>query len=158
MTKLQNAMAFKAPQQERAHAGVLPQHIGDRLGWEETFAVISDAYQKLEPADRQRCRILVSNYGEAGSINLWGPKLGMPRAISGYMNYYLWGPGDADGEVMLVHLDDPKLVEELFEQVTEVARFSHPYVMARQNNRLLFLCRKLRIPMKEAWPLFKRYC
>jgi hypothetical protein len=157
LISLQNAMSFKAPQQERAHAGVLPQHIGDRLGWEEMFAMIADAYQKLDPADRKQCRILVSNYAEAGCVNLWGPKLGMPRAISGYMNYYLWGPGDADGGVMLVYLDDPKLVNELFEQVTEVARFSHPYVMARQNDRPLFLCRKLKIPMKEAWPGLKRY-
>ncbi len=157
LVKLQRAVSFKAPQQERAHAGVLPQHIGDRLGWPEMYAMIADAYRKLDPADRQRCRILVSNYGEAGAINLWGSKDGLPRAISGYMNYYIWGPGDADGEVMLVYLDDPKLVTDLFEQVTEVARFSLPYVMDRQNNRPLYLCRKPKAPMKNLWPTLKRY-
>jgi hypothetical protein len=157
LIRYQTAMGLKAPKQERAHAGVLPQHIGDRLGWDEMAAMISDAYHTLDPKDRARCTILVSNYGEAGALNLWGPKLGLPRAISGYMTYYLWGPGDAKGDVVLAYWDDRKTLEDLFEDVTEVGRFTHPYVMERQDNRPLYLCRSLKAPMQEAWPRFKRY-
>lgn len=153
----QKAMHLKSPQQERAHAGVLPQHIGDRLGWEEFVEFVSDAYHKLDPADRERCAILVSNYGEAGSINLLGPNLGLPRAISGYMSYYLWGPGDATGDVVLAYWDKREALEEVFEEVIEVGRFSHPYVMERQDNRPLYLCMRPRMPLAEAWPQFKRY-
>lgn len=157
MIKLQDAMSFRAPQQERAHAGVLPQHIGDRLGWDEFIAMMNNAYHQLDPADRERCSILVSNYGEAGAINLFGPKLGLPHAVSGYMSYYLWGPGDMDGTCVLAYWPDRKTLDDVFEQVTEVAKFTHPYVMERQNNRPLYLCRNLKMPMEQAWPKFKRY-
>lgn len=158
LLKYQEAMGLKAPQQEVAHSGVLPQHIGDRLGWKETTDMIGRAYHQLKPADKERCAILVSNYGEAGALNLWADRLLLPRrAISGYMNYYLWGPGDWDGEVALVYWPERELLEELFEEVIELSRFEHPYVMARQNNRPLYLCRKLNVPVAEAWPRFKRY-
>ena len=157
LLRYQKAMGLKTPQQERAHAGVLPQHIADRLGWREMVAMVSEQYLRLDPADREHCAILVSNYGEAGALNLFGPKLGLPTAISGYMTYYLWGPGEANGEVVLAYLDDRQMLEELFEEVTEVARFSLPYIMERQNNRTLFLCRWIKMPIEEAWPRFKRY-
>lgn len=158
LLRYQGAMGLKAPQQEIAHSGILPQHIGDRLGWRETADMIGRAYHQLKPADKERCAILVSNYGEAGALNFWAKRLLLPRrAISGYMNYHLWGPGDWDGQVALVYWPDRELLDQLFEEVTEVDRFEHPYVMARQNNRPLYLCRKLKIPVAEAWPEFKRY-
>jgi hypothetical protein len=120
-------------------------------------SMIADAYRRLDPADQARCTILVSNYGEAGALNLFGPRLNLPHAISGYMNYYLWGPGDATGDVMLVYWDERQTLDDLFEEVTEVARFINPYVMDRQNNRPLYLCRRLKAPMTEAWPRFKRF-
>jgi len=155
--RYQNTLGLKAPQQERAHAGVLPQHLGDRLGWEEMVAMLGEAYNKLDPADRARCAMLVSNYGEAGAVNLFGPRYGLPHAISGYMNNYLWGPRGATGEVMLAYWDNRSTLDDLFEEVTEVARFQHPFVMDRQNNRPLYLCRRIRVPMNEAWPRFKTF-
>jgi hypothetical protein len=157
MIAMQNAMNFRAPQQERAHAGLLPQHIGDRLGWPEFVTMIADAYGRLDPADRQHCAILVSNYGEAGSLNLFGPGLGLPQAVSGYMSYYLWGPRGMDGACVLAYWPDRETLDQVFDQVTEIARFTHPYVMERQNNRPLYLCRNLKMPLEQAWPKFKRY-
>ncbi|NLH50468.1 MAG: glycosyltransferase family 39 protein [Myxococcales bacterium] len=155
--RYQDALGMRAPQQERAHSGALPQHLGDRLGWEEFVALVADAYARLEPADRAKCAVLVSNYGEAGAINQLGARYGLPRAISGYMNYYLWGPGDATGEVLLAYWPRKEDLVPLFDRVDEVARFHHPYVMARQNDRPLFLCRGLKIPLAEAWKLIKTY-
>jgi len=93
--RYQDALGLTAPQQERAHAGALPQHLGDRLGWEEFVVLVAKAFHDLPPADRERCSIFVSNYGEAGAINLRRERYGLPQAISGYMSYYFWGPGDA---------------------------------------------------------------
>lgn len=120
-------------------------------------AMLAHAYSRLDLRDRAACSIFVSNYGKAGAVNLFGPKYGLPKAISGYMNYFLWGPGDATGEVMLAYWDDRKTLDELFEEVTEVARFTHPYVMERQNNRPVYLCRRLKTRMKDAWPRFKMF-
>jgi hypothetical protein len=73
------------------------------------------------------------------------------------MSYYLWGPRGMDGACVLAYWPDRETLDRVFDQVTEIARFTHPYVMERQNNRPLYLCRNLKMPLEQAWPKFKRY-
>jgi hypothetical protein len=157
LVRYQIALHIRAPQQERSHDGPLPQHLGDRLGWPEFVALVADAFNKLDPAGRARCAIFVSNYGEAGAIDLFGPRYGLPPAITGHMTHYLWGPGDATGEVVLAYWPDREDLAKLFAEVVEVGRFRAPYAMDRQNDRPLFLCRGLRFPLREVWPRLKAY-
>ena len=151
------ALGLSAPQQEKAHGGDLPQHLGDRLGWEEFVAMVAQAYHQLDPDQKSACSIFVSNYGEAGAINLVGRRYGLPRAITGHMSHYLWGPGDATGEWMLVYWANKEELDELFDEVIEVARFQFPHVMDRQNDRPLFLCHRLKIPISDVWNQVKAY-
>jgi len=155
--RYQDALGIRAPQQERAHGGLLPQHLGDRLGWPEFAAMVAAAYGRLDPADRANCAIFTSNYGEAGAIDLFGPRYGLPPAISGHMSHFLWGPGAATGDVMLVYWGERDELAKLFREVTEVARFRDPFVMERQNDRPLFLCRGLQAPLAALWSQFKIY-
>ena len=133
--------------------------LSDRFGWPEMVDMVAQAYNALEPADQERCAILCANYGEAGAINFFGSAHGLPRAISGRNSYFLWGPQGATGEVMLVYWHDSgrEQLEKLFESVTEVGHFEHPYVMPYENNRTLLLCRGLKIPMEEFWQLIKLF-
>jgi hypothetical protein len=45
------------------------------------------------------------NYGQAGAIDFFGPKYGLPPAIGGNQNYFIRGPRGYTGESMIV-LDD----------------------------------------------------
>jgi len=47
--------------------------------------------------------IFANNYGEAGAIDVFRQKYNLPPAISGHNNYWLWGPGNKDVEVV-IHL------------------------------------------------------
>jgi len=58
---------------------------------------------------------------------------------------------------MLIYLDNQDELQKIFAEVTEVARFRHPYVMERQNDRPLFLCRGLKQPLAEIWPQVKSF-
>ena len=51
-------------------------------------------YRSLPPEDRSRACVFGRNYGEAGAIDFFGARDGLPRAVSGHNSYYLWGPGD----------------------------------------------------------------
>src|SRR4030095_2581265 len=60
-----------------------------------------------------------SNNGEAGAVDLLGRKDGLPPAISGHNNYWLWGPRGYTGQVLLVlggttedHLESRQQVEQ----------------------------------------------
>ena len=56
------------------------------------LTVISGVYHNIPASERAGCAILAGNYGEAGAIDYYGPKLGLPKAISGHNSYFDWGP------------------------------------------------------------------
>jgi hypothetical protein len=56
----------------------------------------------LSPADRAKAVFLSVDYGEAAAIDIFGLPLGLPPAISGHNNYYLWGPQGHGGSVLIV--------------------------------------------------------
>ena len=100
------AIHFEPPRTETAHTAALPQHFADRFGWEEMVRSVARAYESLSPEDQRRAGIFCQNYGQAGAIDLFGAKYGLPPALSGHQNYHLWGPRDYTGELLLV-LDWP---------------------------------------------------
>ena len=96
------AIHFEPPRTETSHTAALPQHFADQFGWEEMVASVAQVYHHLRPEDQKRAAIYCQNYGEAGAIDFFGPKYGLPPAISGHQNYFLWGPRDYTGDVVLV--------------------------------------------------------
>jgi hypothetical protein len=128
----------------------LPQFLADRFGWPEMTAQVAGIYSQLLPEERADCVIGASNYGEAGAIDFFGKQYGLPNAISTHNNYWFWGPGDKPGKVLLVVGGSKEDYEGLYEDVRQVATFTHPY--ASISGTPIFLCRKPKYTLQEAWP------
>jgi hypothetical protein len=152
------AIHFEPPRTETSHTAALPQLFADQFGWEEMVRFVGRAYQKLSPEDQRRAGIFCQNYGQAGAIDFFGPKYGLPPAISGHQNYYLWGPRDYTGELLLV-LDWPDGKEsEQFRSVEDLGVVdSSPWAMPWEQRVHLYLCRDLKAPLREAWPGLKKW-
>jgi hypothetical protein len=75
---------------ERLRLGVLPVYYADMFGWPELAEVVGRAYQALPRQDRERAVFYGRNYGEAAAVDFFGPSWGLPPAISGHENYFLW--------------------------------------------------------------------
>jgi hypothetical protein len=103
---------------------------------------VARVYGRLVPDDRKRVAIFCQNYGEAGAIDFFGPKYALPRAISGHQNYFLWGPGNATGEIMLIldhRADDSR---EQFRSVEDLGQIeSSPWAMPWEQRLHIYLCR-----------------
>jgi hypothetical protein len=150
------ALHFQQPSIENHKLGPLPQIYADQFGWEEMAKTVADVYNRL-PADiRPKTAIFGQNYGQAGAIDLFGPKYGLPNAISGHQNYFYWGPRDFTGESMIVMDDREERLKELFANVTKVATVFHPYSMPYEHFDV-FYCRDLKWPLKELWPKLKNW-
>ncbi len=79
---------------------------------EEMTALVAEVYDSLPPAERSNTAILAKDYVRAGAIDWFGPKYGLPKAISGHMSYYFWGPRSYPGNRVIAigyALDDPKV-------------------------------------------------
>jgi hypothetical protein len=134
----------------------LPQMFGDQFGWPELAAEVARIYQALPPEDRARAAIFTGNYGEAGAVNLFGPRYGLPTAISGHQTYFLWGPRGATGEVIIVLQGTRERLEQRCASVEEAGRHFHAWGMAEEN-RPIYVCRGLKTPLPGLWPRLKHW-
>ncbi|MCP3961445.1 MAG: glycosyltransferase family 39 protein [bacterium] len=130
----------------------LTEHFHKELGWENQAATVARVYHSLPEADRARAAILAGNYGEAGAIDFFGPELGLPPAISGHYSYYVWGPGEASGEVLIAFGVPRDVLAEIFGRIEEVARIHHPQALPVENDLPVLLCTQPRMPLADAWP------
>ena len=150
------ATHLEQPRVENHRLGPLPQLFADQFGWEDMAAAVARVYNSL-PADvRPRTAIFGQNYGQAGAIDLFGPKYGLPPAISGHQNYFLWGPRGASGESMIVMAGSQPDLESKFASVRRVAHVGHPYAMPYEHFDI-FYCQGLKLSLADAWPKVKNW-
>jgi hypothetical protein len=145
------------PPDEKAAVGApLTQVFSDELGWRAMEKSVAAVYLALPEADRRRAAIVASNYGEAAAIDVYGAVDGLPPALSGQDQYYFWGPRGYDGSV-LIHINgDPERWRPNCASLDIAGRFGAPNVMPYENDRPIFICRGLRVPLQAAWDHFKR--
>jgi 4-amino-4-deoxy-L-arabinose transferase-like glycosyltransferase len=152
------AIGLQLPRTETSHTALLPQIFADQFGWEEMVASVGHVYNHLRPEDKKRAAIFCQNYGEAGAVDFFGPKFGLPPAISGHQNYFLWGPRDWTGEVVLVldTRDDDE--REQFASVEDLGQIvSSPWAMPFERRMHIYLCRDLKGNVRELWPRVKEW-
>ena len=97
------------------------------------------------------------NYGEAAAIDFYGAADGLPPAISGQDQYYLWGPRGHDGSVIIRINGKPEHWRHLCTSLDIAATFGAPYVMPYENNRPIMVCRGFHGGLAKAWPGFQFY-
>lgn len=74
----------------RNHA--LPQDYADMLGWKDLAQKTARIYQSLSPEQQAHTLIFCDNYGEAGALSFYGPKLGLPTVYSDQASFLYWLP------------------------------------------------------------------
>jgi len=128
----------------------------DRLGWESMAGDVAAVYNKMPDKDKKEAVILAGNYGEASAIEFYGTRYNLPVVISTHYNYWLWGFHDATGDLMISIGVDKKILNALFEKVEESGIIhTCDYCMDNEKNLPVYICRKIKIPMKELWRITK---
>lgn len=135
--------------------GPLPQFYADRFGWQEEVDEVTRIYHSLSPEDQKKVGILCSNYGEAGAIDFLGR--GLPVAISGHNNYWLWGPHGYTGDLMIV-VNGASLEEmrKYYDSVVIAGRMDNPYSMPYER-RNIYLVRGRHKNLVDDWEELKHY-
>jgi hypothetical protein len=117
---------------------------------------VARVYNALPPDVRAKTAIFGQNYGQAGAIDLFGPKYGLPPAISGHQSYFLWGPRGYTGESMIVLAGRESDLRQQFASFEKVAHVEHPYSMPYEHFDVYY-CRGLKQPLKQVWPRVKNW-
>jgi hypothetical protein len=155
-TRFTRAIHLEQPRIETHKLGPLPQLYADQFGWEEMVQVVARIYNGLPPEVRADTAIFGQTYGEAGAVDFFGPKYGLPPAISGHQSYFLWGPRNYTGRSMIVMADRRERLAALFNSVQKAGTVYHPYSMPYEHFDV-FYCRGLRSPLHDLWPRVKKW-
>jgi hypothetical protein len=142
---------------ETREVGQLPQQFADRFGWETMVATVADVYRDLPPEERAESCIFTGNYGEAGAIEFFGSQYDLPKAISGHNNYYIWGPGDCTGQVIIAVGVPLSPLEAVFDDVEQVDTSDCEYCMPDEDNLPIYVGRNPKASLQEIWPQVKHY-
>jgi hypothetical protein len=132
----------------------------EQIGWQDLTEIVANVYNGLPEAARAQTVILTGNYGEAGAINLYGKKYGLPTAISGTNSYWLRGYGDAAAETVIVLGYSTQSAKRIFETCAVVATVSNRYGVENEETTFhkdILLCHKPRQPWPILWQSLKRF-
>jgi hypothetical protein len=150
-----DSLHFKIPRSEKSHfAAILPQHYADQFGWKEMTAAVARIYYALPPDERAKTAIFGNNYGEAGAIDFFGGQYGLPKSIGGHQTYWLWGPRNYTGEIIIVLGDRRASLEPKCASVQEFDVTFSPYALEQSP---IFLCRGLKWNLQQEWPKLKNW-
>jgi hypothetical protein len=144
---------------ERGRTATLPEDFADMHGWPQLASTVATIYYALPAQQRDRAAIVASNYGEAAAIDFFGPQYGLPPAISGHNNYWLWGTRGYSGDVVVdINGDCGRHdMPGLFRTARLATRFDAPWVISYEQNIPISVCSGITQPLSSLWPQLRRY-
>jgi hypothetical protein len=145
----------------------LPEYLYLRVGWPEMVAQVADVYHSLPPDEQARVVIYAGDYGEASAIDYFGPRYGLPPAISNNNAFQVWGPGDRPGDVAIVvgsrfspSSYDPGAVN-LYRLFADVSLFANidgsPGSPSWEQQVPIYICRQPLVSLPDIWPQLAAY-
>jgi hypothetical protein len=155
--RYQSHLPIHSQPTERSFVGaVLPQYYADELPWQEQVAAVARVFHSLTPEEQAKTAIFCDNFGQAGAIDFFGPRYGLPKALSGHQNYFFWGPHNYTGEIVILVGQREENARKEFASVEVAATLQIPYAYFYETRPIL-LCRGLQWNLLTNWPRVKHW-
>jgi hypothetical protein len=129
-----------------------PLILTGRLGWDGTVRDIAGVYDQLSPADRSVAGIYTDWYYTASAIDMYGPRYGLPHAVSGSLTYYLWGPGYS-WDVIVIVTGQTNILSVFFDNCAQKATTGED----PPGKFYIYVCKKPKVPADVIWSSQKNY-
>jgi 4-amino-4-deoxy-L-arabinose transferase-like glycosyltransferase len=132
----------------------------EEVGWDDLAQTVARVYNSLPPEQRAAAGILTGNYGEGGALNLYGPALGLPHAMSLTNSFWYRGYDERQPQAVIVVGFDLDEGNALFESCQVVATNSNRFGVVNEESRDhpdILLCHNLRTPWPLYWSTHRRF-
>jgi len=132
----------------------------EQIGWPELVQRIAEIYRSLPAEERVHTSILANNYGEAGAINLYGPALGLPQAISRTNTYWYRGYGDPPPTTIIELGNSAEDESKSAATCTSFGKFHNDAGVENEEsawNYEIFVCRDIPAKWPEIWGVKPRF-
>jgi hypothetical protein len=130
----------------------LPQDYADMLGWREKVDAVAMVVASLTPEERDRAVLYGDNYGQAGALDLYGRRHGLPPVVSLAGSFFLFGPGKRPGDVLVLLGVEPEDLHDLQCRSLEMpARVTNRWAVPEENDVPVVVCRGPKANLREIW-------
>jgi 4-amino-4-deoxy-L-arabinose transferase-like glycosyltransferase len=132
----------------------------EQIGWQELAQRVAEIYRSLPEAERAHTAILANNYGEAGAIDLYGPALGLPAAISRTNSYWYRGYGNPAPTTVIELGNTAEDEGESIAKCISFGRFRNSLGVNNEESASgyeIFVCRNIPPKWPEIWGTKPRF-
>lgn len=130
----------------------------EEFGWDRLAQDVAHVYFALPDDIRAHTAIYADTYGDAGALDFFGPRYGLPPAISSQNNYYLWGTRGYDGATLVaIGATRIDLLKRYYRSVTLARTSTEPYKWVVEGPSPIYLCRDPIAPLSQIWPHLRWY-
>jgi 4-amino-4-deoxy-L-arabinose transferase-like glycosyltransferase len=128
----------------------------DQIGWPAYVRQVAEAYRGLSADEAGHAVIITGNYGEAGAIDRYGSRYGLPKVYSGQNALYNLGPPPESASVaILVGMGGAR---SAFDSCQMVTRLDNGVgIDNEEQGRTVWVCRGRQRPWREIWPGLQHY-
>lgn len=157
--RYQQALGLTPRRTERSEVAELPQHYADMFGWDEMAEKAAKAYATLSSAEKDTCVFFGQNYGEAGALDVLGPRHGIPegRVLSGHNAWWTWGTRGLPTDVVVILGGDYGNNAEFFEQLDQVDTIRCERCMPYERDLGVFIGRRPKKDLAAVWAGLKEF-
>ncbi|HEX8244252.1 MAG TPA: hypothetical protein VF541_12165, partial [Longimicrobium sp.] len=142
----------EANRNNRGQMERLPQDYADMLEWEDEVAAVARVYRSLPPEKRAKAVLWGNNYGQAGAIDFYGPKYGLPPAASDAGTYWFFGPPRRPGEVLIAIGENPDDLRQIYASVRPVLHVDNPWWVSEERNTTIYVAEGPKTTLQALWP------
>jgi hypothetical protein len=130
----------------------LPQDFADMLGWEEQAKAVADVFHALPDGEQRQAVIVAANYGEAGALELFGRRYGLPGPVSPAGSYWFFGPGEKPGQVVISLGIAQEDLARHFDSLQAATRITNEWAVEEERDVPVFVARRPHRTLQELWP------
>lgn len=124
----------------------------EEFGWDRLARDVARTYDSLAPDTRSLTAIYADTYADAGAIDFFGPKYGLPRAISSQNTYWLWGTRGYDGQTLIaIGASRIDILKRHYQRCDMVATSSEPLKWVVEGPSPIYFCSGAKEPFNLIW-------
>jgi 4-amino-4-deoxy-L-arabinose transferase-like glycosyltransferase len=142
------------------YADAMNQCFNAEIGWPEMVRTVAQVRDSLPAEERSGVGVLAGDEGEAGAVNLYGSRYGLPEALSGMNSNWLRGYGNPPPTVVIAVGFNQNDLKRMFALCEVSAELKNPYGIVNStigDNSTVYVCRNLREPWPDFWRKFQYY-
>jgi 4-amino-4-deoxy-L-arabinose transferase-like glycosyltransferase len=129
------------------------QDFANMLGGPELARKTAAAYDSIPSDQRATAMIVAHYYGEAGPINLDGPSLGLPQAVSPHLSFWYWAPPRMDPQTVVMVGFTQDEASRIFADCRQATAITNDYGVQNDfSGDPILVCTQPREPLWKAWP------